>query len=846
MRLSLIVFLLSVTCNLYAQLLTGTVKDTAGKPLSFATILVKGTSQGVTANSEGRYALHLEAGNHTLICEHVGYTRLEKTITVNGKDTLDFRLETQQLHLNDIVIHSGDEDPAYGIIRHTIHERETHRKELEQFSCTVYSKGQAVLNSAPTKILGKRMTLDTSYVGRNNFLYLSETVARYAEAPPDKQKVEVLSSKVSGQRNAYGATIPYIVSFYTNVIELGNMNPRGFISPISDNALHYYRYKLEGTFFEGGRMIDKIRVTPRRLFEPCFAGYISIVHDEWRIHSTDLYLTRTAQLEILDTFHIEQIYTPTESQEPIAGLPAAESHLPTIGAAAPTPAESQPWIIRSQVGDFSFKLFGFDVQGGFANTYSDFDTHPVFPKGYFGNTALKYDKGSNKRPEAYWDTVRPVPLSAKELADYHKKDSLEKIQDSPRYKDSIDRINNRITPVGLLLTGVNVQREKRKESYTFSSLVSGVGFNTVEGWYLHENINYRKGFGEQQSLELNPDARYGFSNRHFNAALGARYNFSNKHQTALELGGGKTTFQYDNGNPIPPELNTLYTLLGVRNYEKIYEASFGRVRLVKELGKSGLTLSAGGEFQDRRSLMNTDTGTYWVKANGRAFTPNFPTALTDVDMPSNRASSVTLSVAYQPGVHYIEYPEQVIPLASKYPIFRFSYTKGISGLWGSTADYDKWRFSIQDNVNLKIGGLFKFNVVAGGFLNNRQVALPDYNQINGDQTFLAAGYLGHFQLAPYYQYSNTDHFYTAGFVEHHFNGLLTNKIPLFRRLSWYLVAGVNTLYLSDGRTYTEAFAGLENILKVIRVDYIQGFPGDGPRLSGVRLGFTFGGRPPGQ
>jgi hypothetical protein len=278
----------------------------------------------------------------------------------------------------------------------------------------------------------------------------------------------------------------------------------------------------------------------------------------------------------------------------------------------------------------------------------------------------------------------------------------------------------------------------------------------------------------------------------------------------------------------------------------LYEAAFGKVRLVRELGKSGVTLSAGGEFQDRRALPNTDTGTYWVRANGRGFTPNFPLPLTGVNMPDNRAASVTFSVTYRPGVRYIEYPEQVIPLTSKYPVFRFSYTKGVPGLWGSTSDYDKWKFGIEDNVNLKIGGLFKFNITAGGFLNNRQVALPDYNQFNGDQTFYAGSYLGHFQLAPYYQYGNTDHFYTAGFAEHHFNGLLTNKIPLFRRLSWYLVAGVNTLYLSDGRTYTEVFAGLENILKVIRVDYIKGFPGDGPKLSGVRLGFSFGGRTAGQ
>jgi hypothetical protein len=209
-------------------------------------------------------------------------------------------------------------------------------------------------------------------------------------------------------------------------------------------------------------------------------------------------------------------------------------------------------------------------------------------------------------------------------------------------------------------------------------------------------------------------------------------------------------------------------------------------------------------------------------------------------MPANRATSATVALTWQPGMKYIEYPESLVPLGSKYPTLHLSYTKGLSGWFGSTADYDKWAFSVNDNVNLKIGGLFQYDLGIGGFLNDRSVAVPDYNHFNGNQTEVASGYLGHFQLAPYYLYSNTDHFYAVGFAEHHFNGLLTNKIPLFRTLNWYLVGAVNYLYLSDGRQYVEVSAGLENILKILRIDYVEGFPSDGPRLTGFRLGARIG------
>ena len=50
--------------------------------------------------------------------------------------------------------------------------------------------------------MGQKIPTDTNYIGKNATIYMSEVVARYAESPPDKQRVEVISTKVSGQSNA--------------------------------------------------------------------------------------------------------------------------------------------------------------------------------------------------------------------------------------------------------------------------------------------------------------------------------------------------------------------------------------------------------------------------------------------------------------------------------------------------------------------------------------------------------------------------------------------------------------------------------------------------------------------
>jgi hypothetical protein len=37
------------------------------------------------------------------------------------------------------------------------------------------------------------------------------------------------------------------------MISLGRgLNPRGFVSPIANNALNFYKYKFEGTFLKMG------------------------------------------------------------------------------------------------------------------------------------------------------------------------------------------------------------------------------------------------------------------------------------------------------------------------------------------------------------------------------------------------------------------------------------------------------------------------------------------------------------------------------------------------------------------------------------------------------------------
>jgi hypothetical protein len=821
MKPTLLLLLVSlISISSFAGTVSGTVTEKNGRPLPFASVLIKGTATGTTANSKGQYSMEIKAGHYTLICQHVGHKAVEQKVTV-GKEglTVDFSLEEQQYNITGVVVKAGREDPAYEIIRQAIKKRPDYLKEIKKFQCEVYLKGQMQLRSFPKNFMGQKVDFeDGDDSSKRKMLFLSESVARYSVEEPNEKKVEVLSTRVSGQSDGYGFSSPQIISFYENNISVGrNLNPRGFVSPISSNALNFYRYKFEGTFFENGKEINRIKVIPKRKYEPLFTGYINIMENEWRIHSVQLTIVKEQQMQYLDTLAIEQIYVPLKNV----------------------------WVIKQQVIYPAGKIFSFDFFGSFVQVYDKFDIEPAFTKKFFGNTIMKFFDSSNKKSHEYWDSIRPIPLLETEAKDYKKKDSLEQARKDPKYLDSLDRKRNKFKLTGLILSGKTFSNQKEKSYFTIEPLISNINYNTVEGIVYNFSPSYSKSYEGRKSLYLSPDLRYGFSNHHFNAHLTGSYSFGKKYPSSISFSGGKRVFQFNNAQPISPRDNTLSTLQYVRNYMKIYEAWFGSISYNAGVG-NGVNVYGNFQFQDRLPLDNLADMTKWRKnLDGREFTPNYPTELTSSNMVRHQAAKLTVGATWRPGTKYIELPDRKIALRSKYPTFNASITQGIKDLFGSDVDYTKWNFSISDNLDMKLGGRFSYRTAIGGFLNDKAVQLPDYQHFQGNRIALATPYLASFQLAPYYQYSNTEPFYATMHAEYHLNGLLTNKIPLLRKWNWFFVVGGNGFYVNKHNHYYEAMFSIENIFKVIRVDFVQGFQPSGNTTSGVRLslpGFLSGRR----
>ena len=277
----LFLFFISIIYTpLYAQL-SGIVVDAAGEPLAFASVYLKGTSEGTTTNVEGNYELNLARGDYEIVFQYVGYQQQIQQVTIGDKPIiLNVTLSQQAVDLQEVVVSANAEDPAYRVIRKAIEKRDYYLKQVQAYSCDVYIKGLQKIYEAPKKILGLDVDVMTDGVldsNRQGIVYLSESLAKLHRQEPGDFKEIMISSKISGDDNGFSFNNARAMdfNFYENTI---NGLGREVLSPIGNRALSYYRYKLVGTFSdESGNLINKIEVLPKNPALPAFYGHIYIV-----------------------------------------------------------------------------------------------------------------------------------------------------------------------------------------------------------------------------------------------------------------------------------------------------------------------------------------------------------------------------------------------------------------------------------------------------------------------------------------------------------------------------------------------------------------------------------------
>ena len=805
MQKPLLSILFIVFSTILSAQIKGNITDQNNEALPFVNILIENTYKGTTSNDNGYYELNISVPKtYTIVYSYLGYKTVKKEINITTFPyELDITLTEESVSLSEVLIDAND-DPANAIMRQAINQRKANLDKINSFKADFYSRGLIKIKDAPEKIMGQDVGdlgggLDST---RSGIIYLSETISKIQFLNPDKLKEKITASKVSGNSNgfSFNSALDVDYNFYNNTINFGNE----IISPIANNAFSYYRYKLEGVFYDDrGNLINKVKVTPKRKNDPVFSGFIYIVEDQWTIYALELDIKGTqARIPMVDIISLQQSFSYSETDD--------------------------IWAQISQSIDFKYALFGIKGEGRFTAIYSNYEFNSGLTRKDFNREIVAFEKEANKKDSIFWNAIRPVPLTAEERTDYVKKDSIQILRESKPYLDSIDTVRNKFKLSSIL--GYTYQNSHKDYRLGYDIPLLGVQFNTVQGYTANANVFYTKNYDEfKRFFRASGNIQYGFSDERLRATGALTYKFNSISNSFLMLSGGVSAVQFNPSNPISPLINSVSTLFFEDNYIKLYDKSYVALNYSEELF-NGFRLYAGLSYERRKALFNTTDQTF-INEENDVYTSNNPlneAAFGIAPFETHNIVKGNIDARINFGQEYLSYPDAKYNVGNDdYPTLYLGYEKGF-GATNSDYNFDQIKASLIQSFNVKDKGRFMYNLKAGKFFNADDIAFMDYQHFNGNQTHVSTegNYNNVFNNLDYYTASTNDAYF-EGHVEHDFNGFLLGKIPLLNKLNFNLVIGAHLLATPDFKPYQEYSVGVDNIgwgkWRFLRVDYLRSY-----------------------
>lgn len=817
---TLLAFLLLSISN-FAQI-KGTITDEKGNPLPFVSVFEENTYRGTTSNEQGKYQLNVkEIGKNKIVFQYLGFKTQKLNVSPEAKTAiLDVKMLEESFDLNEVVIDPKN-NPANAIIKSAIVNKKENSAKTGRYTADFYSKGMFKVKDLPKKILGQKVDLGPDMASNldstgTGILYLSETISKVTFEKPNNLKEKIVASKISGNNRGYSYNTAALSTydFYDNTLDFDIK----LISPIADNAFSYYKYKLESSFYDdNNQQIYKIKVIPKRDKEPVFEGYIYIVDDSFAIYAIDFDIKGyRMKNEFTETMNLKQSFSYN--------------------------SKNKIWSKNAQTLSFNAGFFGIKFSGQFNYVYSNYEFPNAFEKKTFGNEIVAFEANANKKDDAYWNEIRPIPLTIEESNDYTKKDSLLTIRKSQKYIDSVDAKHNKFKIFDILM-GYDYKNTFKKYSFTYDGLlnISSLSFNTVQGFNFDSGFSFRKWDEDKgRSTSVKTTFNYGFSDERFRVTGEFYHKFNNINYATIGASGGTKAAQFNGAEPITKIVNSVSSLFFKDNYMKLYNLEFAQINYAQDVA-NGVNLYAKVAYEQRKPLFNTTDYSFFKKDD--FYSSNNPLAPDDFTTPAfnqHHVFKANLSAKINFGNKYISRPDGRYNVRNEdYPTVYLAFEKAFAA---SEKKYEFERVGASVLYDLSLGnkGLLGINLRGGKFFNAENISFIDYRHFNGNQTHIGTSsrYLNVFNLMPYYNNSTNDSYF-ENHMEYNDTGFIMNKIPLLNALKSTLNLGFHSLAIPDRKPYTEFTAGLDNLgfgkFKLFRVDYVHSYQG-GIQQNGVVFG----------
>ena len=786
-----IVFLPFMSVAQLTKIMGVVLDDATGEPVSFANVYFKNTTIGVSAGFNGEFSMEVDTPGDTLVASAIGYHESTIRIKKGAFQKVEFQLMASEFNLNEVEIFA-EADPALIIFNRMIKNKPKNNPEDFDFlEYRLYNKVEIDANNVndrfqKSKFLNKLdvvfQYIDTSTINGKAYLpiFITESVSRvYKKSNPNSTREIIIASQMSGYENEsmsqFMGGLYQEINVYDNFIMIFEKN---FISPVSDNGLSIYDYIVIDTVPMNNSNCYHLMFKPRRRQELTFVGELWVEDSTFAVTRVDMKIAVDANINFINDIAVSMEYDFVDGKYWVQS--------------------KDKIILDLNIVENSMKVPGF-----FANRtshYSDFKFNEPPPDSIFDHPVkVKVMKDISKKSSEYWTENRDVPLSQNESGIYEMVDSVMNIPIFTTYVDAIYMLTSGYLKMGM---------------FEFGPVFKSLSYNTAEGLRLRVGGRTSNSFSTR--IMLKGYLAYGTQDQQIKGSGGFLYMIGKNPYRKIgadftydleQLGQNSSAFSDDNfiSSIFRRSPNDKQSL--VEGYNIYYDHEWF----------SGFSTKLSF---DQKKMYPVGDLTFQVWDGFQYST-----------LSALRTSEIGLKVRFAYHEKYLMGEFERINLGTTYPILELQLTYGIPGLFSSDDEYFRTRFQIKHWFNVFNIGWSRYAVEVGKLWGT--VPYPLLEIAPGNQTLIYDKYA--YNLMNYYEFINDE--YISLFYIHHFDGLLFNHIPLFRKLKWREVIhakGIignisekNAQYsvfppysYSLSKPYYEVGAGIENILKIVKIDFI--------------------------
>lgn len=641
----------------------GIVIDSKTKqPLAFASIITN-TNFGTLTDVEGKFEITTQKPFDEISVSYVGYT--PTNIVLNNQKFISIKLKSKVENLNEVLI-IAKENPANKIIKNAIANKENNdiEKALNSFKFNSYNKKLVTAN--PDSISG---TIDTIFVLKNgkkefkkldssnyqfkkeiteHHLYITEKISEFNFQKGKKKKEIILASRMAGLKQPIYEILAITIQDFSFYNEYYTIAGTKYTSPIANNALKKYNYKILDTVKNSNGNSILIYFKPKKKID--VAGVEGVMYIDDKTYAITKAVSEVkGSINIKSTQNFEYInnygiWFPSNMDLVIKKGTNNENIELFGGVVKISENKKNDSIIKSKTKQPSDIVYFISKT---ENSNIEINTPLVVKK---SSSTIQFNEDAHKQSLSFWNKYRTDSLTKRGETAYKKLDSIAESEGVEK-KINIAR---------------NVLKGYYPTKYINLNLGKIINLNNYEGLRIGFGGVTNTNFSNKYKIESyiaygtkDEDIKYSIGastrlNKDTNTWLGANYTNDLKEAASLDFIAENTSF-----SPINPRN---------LNISKFYNYKTASIYLEHDIQpnlEAKLQLSSG----DYKPVFD-----YQYITSGK-ITTNYT------------LTTAALGLQYNPKNEYMNSPLGKLKIKNDYPQITFQITKSFKNVFSSDFDF---------------------------------------------------------------------------------------------------------------------------------------------------------------